>query len=391
MRESGLGYESLVLVGISYRTASLKVLGQSAISSDRLPQFLGQLTSLSRVNEAVVLATCNRVEIYADVDGGEADRILELWAAWSGLDVAQLGEFVYERHGSEAIAHLLAVTAGLDSMVVGERQIQLQVKKAFSVAHSVSTCGRMLDAAFRNALRVGRRVRAETAVSTEASSVLEVALDAAGRPLGGLEGRTVLILGAGQVGRIAVDAVGGKARRVLVANRMPEKAAALAARVGGECVSLSQRAPDLADVDLVIPSTGASSHMIRRLTRRGPRDGQSRQSPPKDLPTTPVPDLTVAAVPVREDPGDVLVARDGHTLASLPVRARVGTGSPRRAAQLRALGLPVVVVPIRGNVDTRLRMGSIRCPNRASETAILAGWRVRHLEGRTLNRWGRGP
>src|SRR5918998_2490294 len=152
--------------------------------------------------------------------------------------------------------------SGLDSMVVGERQILLQVKQAFAAAEAEGSCGRMLQALFRQALRVGKRARAETGIAAGASSMVDVGLQAARRVLGDLGGRTVLLVGAGKMGGMGATRVHGHASRILIANRTILKAQRLAERVGGEVIDLVSLHEGLRQADLVITTTGAPIPLI---------------------------------------------------------------------------------------------------------------------------------
>ena len=251
------------MVGVSYRTAPVGLLGRVAIATDRLPAALAELRRTEGVREVVALATCNRTELYVHASGeGVEDAVLERWAGWCGMGRDELRRVTYAHRGRAAVVHLLEVTAGLDSMVVGEQQIQVQVKEAFLLAQSLGCCGRVLGGLFRCALRSGRRLRAEAPIA--GSSMLEVGLDAAREALGGLAGRTVMIVGAGQMGRLAAAALAGGCGRLLIANRTGERAVALARRWSAEPAPFEARAASLTAVDLVVTSTGSAGHVLDR-------------------------------------------------------------------------------------------------------------------------------
>jgi glutamyl-tRNA reductase len=237
-----------------------------AVPAEHLPKALTSLKQREHITEAVVLSTCNRVEVYADVTrfhGAVAD-VRNYFAEWSGLPPEDFVDATYDFYDDSAAAHLFAVASGLESMVVGERQIHLQVREAFRCAEQEHATGRVLQSLFRQAIRVGRQTRAETRISDGAASMVDVGLDAATRVLGDLRGRVVLIVGAGKMGGMAAGRVRGSAERILLANRSAEKADRLAERVGGEVLPFDQLSQGLAEADLVLTSTGASLPVIEQ-------------------------------------------------------------------------------------------------------------------------------
>jgi glutamyl-tRNA reductase len=262
---------SVLACGLNYRTAPIGLLERLAVPAEQLPKALRSLTSRPYISEAVVLSTCNRVEVYAHVGryhGGMAD-IRNHFAEWSGGAPEDITDLVYDYYDEGAARHLFAVASGLDSMVVGERQIQLQVKQAFAEAEAEGAAAHMLHTLFRQALRVGKRTRAETGISAGASSMVDVGLQAAERVVGDLSGRTILIVGAGKMGGMAATRLADRAGRIMVANRGAPKRARLAARVGAEQLDLDALRRGLADADLVLSSTGAAQPLIDRDTLAG--------------------------------------------------------------------------------------------------------------------------
>ncbi|MGH3666622.1 MAG: glutamyl-tRNA reductase [Egibacteraceae bacterium] len=255
---------SVLVLGLNYRTAPIGLLERVAVPSERLGKALASLTGREHVLEAAVLSTCNRVEVYADVTryhGGMAD-LRNFFAEWAGLAPEDFAGLAYDFFEERAAAHLFGVASGLDSMVVGERQIQLQVKQALADAEAEGAADRVLQALFRQSLRTGRRARAETRISDGAASMVDVALDAAARVLGNLRGRTVLLVGAGKMGGMAASRVNGEAARIVVANRTASKGERLALRVDGDVIDFAGIGTGLADADLVLCSTGSSVPVI---------------------------------------------------------------------------------------------------------------------------------
>lgn len=259
---------SVLVLGLNYKTAPIGLLERVAVPSEQVPKALLGLVQRAHVDEAVVLSTCNRVELYANVTryhGGVAD-LRDFFLDWGGLIPEELASLTYDYFDDRAAAHLFAVASGLDSMVVGERQIALQVKQAFLSAQAEGSTGRVLSSLFRQALRVGKRTRAETGISAGAKSMVDVGLKAAARVLGPLDGRTVLVVGAGKMGGMAASRVHGLAERIVIANRSPEKGERLALRVDADVLDFADLSLGLREADLVLSSTGSSTPIISQDT-----------------------------------------------------------------------------------------------------------------------------
>ncbi|HMA46095.1 MAG TPA: glutamyl-tRNA reductase [Frankiaceae bacterium] len=260
---------SLLAVGLSHRSAPTRVLERVAVPPDDLPKVLHDLLQGSHVGQAVVLSTCNRVEVYADVGtfhGGVAE-ISDQLARVGGLALDERTPHLYVHHEARAVQHLFAVSCGLDSMLVGEAQILGQVRAAFRLARDEGGTGRALAELFQAALRVGKRAHSETTIDAAGASIVGVGVRLAEDALGPLDGRPALLVGAGSVGALA----GGVLRRagvgpVVVANRGPARAARLAAALGGRPVGLDALAAELARADLAVTSTGATGLVLDRAT-----------------------------------------------------------------------------------------------------------------------------
>lgn len=257
---------SLLVVGCNHHSADLGLLERLAVSADELPKALRSLTDLEHVNEAAVLSTCNRVEVYATVSRFHPGlQDLRAWLAERGdIHPQDLDEVQYSYHDERAAAHLYAVAGGLDSMIVGERQIALQVKQAMEVARHEGTARRVLQRLFSQAVSVGRRLRNETAISEGASSMVDVGLEAVrssfGRPFAGAR---VAVLGAGVVGGLTADRLAAlEVGHVDVWNRSPDKARRLADRVDGSVVAYDELQPAVAAADIVVCTTGASQPIL---------------------------------------------------------------------------------------------------------------------------------
>jgi glutamyl-tRNA reductase len=261
---------SVLVVGLSHKSAPVATLERAAVSGDTLTKLLRDLVQAEPVAEAFVVSTCNRVEVYADVDRfhGGVTAICELLARHCGMPPAELTPYLYVHYEERAVSHLLTVAAGLDSMVVGEDQILGQVRSAVKLAAEHGTAGRVLGALGRLALRTGKRARAETAIGRAGLSLLSAAVElAAGRSgTDALAGRRVLIVGAGSMSALAAaTAARSGAASIAVANRTKEHAERVAASVGtaGTTVSgLADLPAALAAADVVISCTGAAGPVI---------------------------------------------------------------------------------------------------------------------------------
>ena len=239
---------SLLVVGLSYRTAPVSLLERVSIQSDDVPKILHELVIAGHISEVLLLSTCNRVEVYAEVDrfhGGVHD-ISSVLARHAGVEVPQLADHLYVHYEDAAVLHLFSVAGGLDSMVLGESQILGQLRAAYSVAAEQQAVGRSLHDLCQQALRVGKRVHSETDIDQAGPSIVTVALDEAQRVLGSLGGRRALVVGAGSMGALAA----GTLRRagvaeLVVANRSPERAERLAA--GLRAAAPSTVAPSTVD------------------------------------------------------------------------------------------------------------------------------------------------
>lgn len=254
------------MLGVDHRRAPLSVIEAVAVPAEGLRKALHEVHELEQVLETVIVSTCNRVEVYVDLarfhDGYDA---VVRWLAERGdMSVEVLEESLVARVDEQAAAHLFAVAGGLDSMVVGEQQIAMQVRDAMIEARDEGTAGRMLLRLFRQAVRVGRRVRRETAITDGASSMVDVGLDAAAQRLGAALGdRRTLVVGAGVVGSLAADALVDRgAAEVAVWNRSHDKAERLAAKVGGRVVAPDALGPALTDADVVVCTTGAPEPVL---------------------------------------------------------------------------------------------------------------------------------
>jgi glutamyl-tRNA reductase len=262
---------SVLVVGLSHKSAPVAILEQAAVGEDTLAKLVRDVALAGPVAETFVVSTCHRVEVYADVDRFHAGvtAICELLARHCGIPARDLTPHLYVHYEDRAVSHLLGVACGLDSVVVGEGQILGQVRSALKAAEVQGTVGRVLGDLGRVALRAGKRARTETGIDRAGQSLVSVAVDLAAARLGpagsGLAGRHVLVVGAGAMSTLAATtAARGGAASIAVANRTWRNAERLAARVNGHAVALADLPAAIAAADVVVSCTGASGPVITR-------------------------------------------------------------------------------------------------------------------------------
>ena len=256
---------SVVVVGLNHRTVPLDLLERMTVPASRLPKALADLTSREHVTEAVVLSTCNRIEVYvfAEKFHGAYQDIRNFFAEASHVAPEEFSDHLTSLYDGDAARHLFSVASGLDSAVLGEHEILGQVRKSWETASTEGAVGPVLNPLFRQALEVGKRVRTETAISRNITSVSQAAVAMATEHLGGLEGRQVLVVGAGEMGEGLARALhGGGVAGIRVANRTWDRAVEVAGRLGGEPVRLDDLPHHLAEVDMLLTSTGASAVIL---------------------------------------------------------------------------------------------------------------------------------
>ncbi|WP_437969565.1 glutamyl-tRNA reductase [Sorangium sp. So ce260] len=287
----------MIFVGLSHKTAPIEVRERLAIGRDRLPEVLGRLTAHPAIGEALVLSTCNRVEVYASPrlqapglsrPGGAAppsddeasldnEALRAAVAVLVGVGGDGVRGHLAGRVGSDAVLHLFRVAASLDSMVVGEPQILGQMKEAIEVARGARTLGVKLGRAAHRAIKVGKRVRTETAIGAGQVSISSVAIDLARQIFADLAGHTALLIGAGEMAEAASKLLVRAGARLVVVNRSPDRAAALAREVGGEPRPWAELERAVIDADIVISSTSSPSYVVSLdLVRRARKARKGR-------------------------------------------------------------------------------------------------------------------
>ncbi|WP_433474842.1 glutamyl-tRNA reductase [Spirillospora sp. CA-142024] len=275
---------SILVVGLSHRSAPVAVLERAAVAGDDLVKLLHAVHDSANVVEAAIVSTCNRVEIYAVVDKfhGGVSAVSDLLALHSGVPMDDLSRHLYVHYEERAVQHVFAVACGLESMVVGEGQILGQIRQAFRLAQDEGTLGRDLHDVLQQSLRVGKRAHHETGIDKAGASLVSVGLDVAVRHLGPLEDARALVVGAGSMSSLAAATLSrAGAREVVVANRTHEKAVRLAESldVPSRAIELSVLDAAVAEADLVVSCTGAAGLVITaaRLAARGVgSDGRPR-------------------------------------------------------------------------------------------------------------------
>ena len=271
---------SLVVLGLSHRSAAVDVRARFAYSEAQVAPTLAKLRDSGLAREAVLLSTCNRVELYvapvrpAREAAAELREFLVADRAVSG----PLGGELYAHTDQTGVEHLFKVACGLDSLVLGETEILGQLKQAYDLALAAGHTGRILNKAFQGAFNVAKKIRSETQIQRGNTSVASVAVDLADKIFDGLSGRDVMVIGAGDTSEKTARALLGRgARSLFVSNRSYDRAAALAAELGGQAVHFDGWESEFARIDIVVSSTSAPHHVLDRpklerlLKLRAPR------------------------------------------------------------------------------------------------------------------------
>ena len=260
---------SLLVVGLSHRSAPVSVLERAALSADAKAKLLQDTLAAEPAAEAAVLGTCNRIELYADVDKFHAGvaELSTLLALHSGVGLDELTPHLYVHYEDRAVHHLFSVACGLDSMVVGEGQILGQLKDALGLGQELHTAGRTLNDLFQQALRVGKRAHSETGIDKAGQSLVTFGLDELIRDIGELPGKRALVVGAGSMSSLAATTLArAGVAELVIANRTLDRAERLAATLGGRAVPFADVPRELAAADVVVSCTGATGLVLDRET-----------------------------------------------------------------------------------------------------------------------------
>ena len=288
---------SVVVLGLSHRSAPIALLEAVALDPARAAALAIAVRSGENVNETLVLATCNRVEVYADILSfhGAVAEIGDALAAASGVPLAELREHLYVHYEDRAVSHVFSVASGLESMAVGEGQILGQLRMALRSAQQRGQAGGVLSALFQQALRVGKRAHSETGIDRVSVSLVEAGLRRAADLLGPLADTRVLVVGAGSMSSLAATTISrlGSAGLVII-NRTMAKAERLADATGGRALPLADLEGALSEADLVISCTGGLGHVITAQTlvaAAGSRTSGPRMFMDLGLPRNVAPDV----------------------------------------------------------------------------------------------------
>ncbi|WP_436526093.1 glutamyl-tRNA reductase [Actinoplanes sp. HUAS TT8] len=332
---------NLLSIGASYRTADVAVLERLSIPEPEIPQLLQKLVAQPYVSEAVLVSTCNRVEVYAAVSGfhGGLGDICNVLSQHSGIPATELAGHLYVHYGEAAVRHSFQVSSGLDSMVVGEAQILGQLRNAYHAATESDTLGRLLHELMQQALRVGKRAHAETGIDKAGQSVVTAALDVAAEHLGGdLTGRPALVIGAGAMGALSIATLTRSGVGPLrITNRSADRAERLAEAYGATAVPILDLEQALSEVDIVVSATASTQPVLTRDRLRTALAARTSPNP-----------LVVLDLAVPRD-----VAPDAVGLPGLIVVDIDGLAAGRRAAPAAAETAAVEQI-VAGEVDNFL-------------------------------------
>jgi glutamyl-tRNA reductase len=408
---------SVLAIGLSHRSAPVEVLESVALDEAAVAKLLDDVPSSDQLAEAVVVATCNRLELYVDsatFHGGVAEASA-LLSTHTGAPVELLTPYLYVHYDERAISHLFHVASGLDSMVVGEAQILGQVRDAFRLAQTSGVTGRVLTELFQTALRVGKRAHAETGIDAAGRSLVTLGLArvlpavaadgwSAGQVNGPswpdlVPGSRALVLGAGSMAGLAAATLSRAGAEIVVANRTDERAERLAASVGGRAVAMSEVPDVLADVDLVLSCTGAAGvvlpfELVEEATRRrgGKPLGIVDLALPRDvdagvaeLPGVVLADLSRLGQAAEDDVADARSLADDVAA----VRAIVCEEVAAFATARRAVQVAPTVVALRSMaddvVDAELARMSGRLPDLDERTRAEVSKTVRRVVDKLLH------
>jgi glutamyl-tRNA reductase len=256
----------LLLLGWNFRSGAGSVRDRIAFSGDDVREALERIRGRGLMSEGVIVATCHRSEIYGVAEGSGTDRELtRMISEWRGVDFDEAAQSSFSLEGPEAVRHLFRVAAGLDSMALGESEVLGQIRSALRLARETGTTRAVLHRLFESAVAAGKRARTETEIARHPLSVASIGFELATKVFGEIAEQTVLVLGAGETGTLfAQQAAEAGVRDIRIANRSPERAAALAAKIGGVPVAWGALPGALPEADLVVGATGSPTAVVGR-------------------------------------------------------------------------------------------------------------------------------
>jgi glutamyl-tRNA reductase len=254
-----------IALGLNHQTAPIALREKVAVEAGALPEALSALHALDGIHETAVLSTCNRTEIYAQIDPGAESRLIDWLSKQHGLSVDSLHTYLYQHRDAEAVRHLFRVAAGLDSLILGEPQILGQVKTAWQAARDASSVNGMLDRLFQQTFSVAKRVRTDTRIGAHPVSVAFAAVRMAQRLFSELNRATVMLIGAGDTIELSARHLSdAKVKRLLIANRTLEHAQTLASQHGGVALPLHDIDRHLFEADIVISATASREPILSK-------------------------------------------------------------------------------------------------------------------------------
>ncbi len=393
------GDAAVLCVGASFRTAPIALRERLAISAAAASAVLarfgcGRSERPSGLSELVVLSTCNRVELYAAGGGNAWPVLVELLSESTGVSAAELAPALYHLSGADAVTHLSRTAAGLDSMVIGEPQILGQVSEAYAAALAHGAAGHALGVLFRGAMRAGRRARAETGINRNSATVSSAAVKLVSDALGELTGKSVVVVGAGEMAELALAALHYRGvHDVCVVNRTREHAEHLSSRFGGRTESFERLQAALDAADIVVTSTSAPHHVI--TTDMVAAALQRRPDRPMAIVDIAVPrdvEPGVAALPSVDyfDLDDL----QRHVTASLEERESeiprveeiVAEEAAECAAALRQLDVQPLIADLRAHTDDVRRVALERAGRQFSHLSEADRRRIEAFSESLVNR-----
>ena len=341
---------SIVVFGVNHRTGPLALLERVTIADDAIAKTVHGLMSRPNIREVVVLSTCNRTEVYAVAEKfhGAYGDLRDFFCDLGGFSAEELIPHVYSQHDDAAISHLFEVASGLDSAVLGESEILGQVRIAWERSQREGGALSTLNLLFRHAIETGKRARTETSIGRHTASVSHAAVDMARESLGAIDGMTVLVVGAGDMGEgVTVALADSGVGQVLVTNRTIAKAQALADRVSGSVTEFYRLAESLCEADVVVTCTGAGSTVI---------DPDMVKNAMLQRPERP---LFIVDIAVPRDVDSDVANIDGVTLLDLDnLRDWAARGQAQRATEALAVRDIIVQEIERFNMETTARQAA---------------------------------
>jgi glutamyl-tRNA reductase len=263
---NGVGEAKLLLIGWNFRTAAMSVRERVAFSSEEIPEALERIRGQGLVSEGVIVATCNRSEIYGVAEhDGASEHLTRVISEWRGLDFREAAAGSFAREGAEAARHLFRVAAGLDSLALGESEVLGQVRTALRLAKEAGSTRAVLHRMFESAVAAGKRVRTETEIARHPLSVPSIGFELATKVFGDMAERTILVLGAGETGTLfAEQASGAGVKDIRISNRGLARGEELAARIRGKLVRWEDLPGALPEADVVVGTTASPEPVVTR-------------------------------------------------------------------------------------------------------------------------------